>query len=81
MTKCVSWREGMLRLFFHNTPFTLLGDGTFGVSPRTVDDERRWYEEVATATPHFWIVDAGPDEVKFSAMNQMGKIFDSVTLD
>lgn len=53
-----------------------IGDGCFGVSPRDVDEERRWYNEAASSTPHFWLVDVTRDKVAYYAVDQTGNVFD-----
>ncbi len=56
-----------------------LGDGCFGVPARTVDDELRWYLARAESTPHFWLVEVGPESIQYKAIDRNGKVFDEVT--
>jgi hypothetical protein len=53
------------------------GDGSFGRDPRTVDDERRWYEAMAKAVFHFWVVDVASDGVTYSAIDHTGAELDT----
>lgn len=53
-----------------------LGDGCFGKGGRTVDKERRWYEEKAAAIQHFWLVDIIGDRAEYRAVSTDGKVFD-----
>lgn len=53
-----------------------LGDGCFGVSPRPVNKEPRWYEAKAASLQHFWCVDLSPKHAEYRAFNIEGKIFD-----
>ncbi len=52
------------------------GDGSFGRDPRTVDDKRRWYEDIAKAVFHFWVVDVASDGVTYAAINEIGETLD-----
>lgn len=54
-----------------------LGDGSWGVKPREVDAERRWYEEFAAAKGHVWVVDVSPQGVTYRAVGVRGKALDS----
>lgn len=56
-----------------------LGDGSWGVVPREVDPERRWYEEVAVGVGHVWIVDVTADETTFRAIDANGSVLDETT--
>lgn len=60
----------------HPEGVLFLGDGSFGVGARTVDEMRRWYEAIAAPVGHFWIVDIDGESQKFQAMDQFGNIFD-----
>jgi len=53
-----------------------LGDGCFGVKPRTVDQQPRWYLARAASLQHFWCVDVGPEAVEYRAVNAAGEVFD-----
>lgn len=53
-----------------------LGDGCWGVSPRVVDKERRWYETKAASLQHFWCVDVTRRRVEYRAVNMAGQVFD-----
>ncbi len=53
------------------------GDGSFGRDPRTVDDARRWYEAIAEAVCHFWVVDVASDGVNYRAVNEHGETLDT----
>ena len=53
-----------------------LGDGCFGVDPRTVVKELRWYQAKTASLQHFWCVDASRRRVEYRAFNLEGKIFD-----
>ncbi len=53
------------------------GDGCFGRDPRTVDEERRWYEAMAKAVRHFWVVDVDADGVTYEAIDEHGETQDS----
>ena len=57
-----------------------LGDGCFGVVPREVDVELRWYEEKAAGVPHVWAVTAGPQGIVCEAVGLTGEVFDRVEL-
>jgi hypothetical protein len=57
-----------------------LGDGCFGVEPRVVDAERRWYEEVAISALHFWLVEATTKGTTFTAIDADGNILDQTAL-
>ncbi len=53
-----------------------LGDGCFGKDARTVSD--RWYLEYQARTPHFWLVEAGPEHIRASAINREGEVVDQI---
>lgn len=53
-----------------------LGDGSWGVVPRDVDAERRWYEAFAASAGHVWVVDVTRDGVTYRALNEHGKVLD-----
>ena len=57
-----------------------VGDGTFGVSPRDIDEEPRWYNEVEGSIAHFWVVDVSTDGVDLKAMDATGKMVDSFSI-
>ncbi|NLO31763.1 MAG: metallophosphoesterase family protein [Candidatus Hydrogenedentes bacterium] len=57
-----------------------LGDGTFGVDPREVDSEPRWYNEKEGQIAHFWVTDVRPDGLSFKAINEDGEEVDAFTL-
>ncbi|MCC6488009.1 MAG: metallophosphoesterase family protein [Candidatus Hydrogenedentes bacterium] len=54
-----------------------LGDGSWGVKPREVDKDRRWYEEFAAGKGHVWIVDVSAQGVTYRALGVRGKVLDS----
>ena len=56
-----------------------LGDGSWGVPPREVDAERRWYEESAAGKGHVWVVDVSSEGVTYRALGAKGKQLDSTT--
>lgn len=58
-----------------------LGDGCFGVSARTVDEELRWFLARAESTPHFWLVEVSPEKVQYTAIDREGKVFDQVSTE
>ncbi len=53
-----------------------LGDGSFGVDPRPVDDELRPYLEKQASLGHIWVVDVSPDEVHYRAIGEEGELVD-----
>jgi hypothetical protein len=57
-----------------------VGDGTYGVSPRDIDKEPRWYNEVEGSIAHFWLVDVATDSVKLKAISAAGKVVDSFSV-
>jgi hypothetical protein len=58
-----------------------LGDGCWGMSARTVDANRRWYEAKAASIQHFWQVDVRRKRVEYRALNKEGRIFDVYPLN
>ncbi len=54
-----------------------LGDGCFGVPPRTVEPER-WYLEKAESRQHFWVVNVSKEKLVCEAVDVEGKVFDRV---
>lgn len=56
-----------------------LGDGNAGVLPRKPNNNL-WYLEKSGRDSHFWIVDVKRDEMRFSAINIQGEVFDEATL-
>ncbi len=57
-----------------------VGDGTFGVDPRTVDPEPRWYNEKEGSIAHFWVVDIKPDGLSLTAIDEDGVTVDALAL-
>ncbi|OQB39361.1 MAG: Calcineurin-like phosphoesterase [Candidatus Hydrogenedentes bacterium ADurb.Bin179] len=57
-----------------------VGDGTFGVDPRTVDPEPRWYNEKEGSIAHFWVIDVKPDGLSLTAIDEDGVTVDAFTL-
>lgn len=53
-----------------------IGDGCFGVDPRTVDDELRWYLEMAQSTGHVWLVEVNSEGVAYRAIGEDGAVLD-----
>lgn len=53
-----------------------IGDGSFGVEPRTVEPELREHLEVQKPLGHVWIVDVSPDEVHYRAVGEEGELLD-----
>ena len=58
-----------------------LGDGSFGVNPRTVPEPDRWYLEKASGTPHFWLVEIDDAGMHFQAISHAGDVLDSVDFE
>ena len=54
-----------------------LGDGSWGVPPRKVDAERRWYEDFAAGKGHVWVVDVSAQGVTYRALGVRGKVLDA----
>lgn len=57
-----------------------VGDGTFGVDPREVDPQPRWYNEKEGSIAHFWVVDVKPDGLALKAIDESGATVDNFTL-
>jgi len=57
-----------------------VGDGCFGRGPRTIDAEPRWYNQVESATAHFWVVDVADDKISLKAIDPEGTVLDELTL-
>lgn len=57
-----------------------LGDGCYGVPPRSIDNKGAWYLETANSVPHFWVVDVGESQVHCRAIMQDGEVLDEVTI-
>ncbi|HOJ33407.1 MAG TPA: metallophosphoesterase family protein [Candidatus Hydrogenedentes bacterium] len=57
-----------------------VGDGTFGVEPRTVDPQPRWYNEKEGSIAHFWVVDVTPKKVSLKAIDEDGKTIDAFSV-
>lgn len=53
-----------------------LGDGCFGMPPRAVDKELRWYQVKAASLQHFWCVDVSRRRVEYRAYDPEGNVFD-----
>ena len=53
-----------------------LGDGCFGMGPRSVDKEMRWYLDVAESKPHFWDVKVTKKGVSYEAVGVNGETLD-----
>jgi len=56
-----------------------LGDGSWGVNPRDVDNARRWYEAVAMGVGHVWVVDVASDHATYRALDKDGDVLDETT--
>lgn len=58
-----------------------LGDGTFGVDPRKMDDkDLHWYNEKQGGIAHFWVIDATKDGLDIKAIDEDGKEIDRLSL-
>jgi purple acid phosphatase-like protein/calcineurin-like phosphoesterase family protein len=57
-----------------------LGDGCYGVSPRTVDDELRWYLDKASSTAHFWTIETTKRRAHYTAIDNEGNVVDELTM-
>lgn len=55
-----------------------LGDGCFGVPPRSV--EMRPYLERAESRAHFWLIEADAGGMRCRAIDEHGTVFDEVTV-
>jgi acid phosphatase type 7 len=53
-----------------------LGDGSFGVNPRTVEPELRWYLDLQESAGHIWIVDVSTDDIHYRALGDQGQLLD-----
>jgi hypothetical protein len=53
-----------------------IGDGSYGVGARTVDDVLRPYLEVQQPKSHFWIVDVATDKIQYQAYDENGAVLD-----
>lgn len=53
-----------------------LGDGCFGVPPRTIKNEGAWYLAEASSTAHFWVVDVNSEGYTCLAVDMEGNVFD-----
>jgi acid phosphatase type 7 len=58
-----------------------IGDGCWGVRPRTLDEAGRWYLETASAVAHFWVVDVEPSGLVYRAVDARGRVFDTYPAD
>ncbi len=56
-----------------------LGDGSWGVVPRDVDEKRRWYEAVALGVGHVWVVDVSSELTRYRALDNDGEVLDETT--
>lgn len=57
-----------------------VGDGAFGVDPRKVEPQPRWYNEKQASIAHFWLVDVRPEGVSLKAIDEDGAVVDAFTL-
>jgi len=57
-----------------------LGDGCFGVNPRTIENFSLGYLEKADSKRHFWYVEINANELKAQAIDDNGNLFDEVTI-
>jgi len=57
-----------------------VGDGTFGVDPREVDPQPRWYNEKEGSIAHFWVIDVRPEGLALKAIDEAGVTVDEFTL-
>ncbi|MBX7254928.1 MAG: fibronectin type III domain-containing protein [Candidatus Hydrogenedentes bacterium] len=53
-----------------------IGDGSFGVDPREIEGDLRWYEAKALQTGHFWVIDVTPAGVTYTAFGKDGELID-----
>lgn len=58
-----------------------LGDGSFGVNPRSVPEPDRWYLEKASGTPHFWLVNIDDSGMHFQAISHANDVIDALDLE
>lgn len=57
-----------------------VGDGAFGVDPREVDPQPRWYNEKEGQYAHFWFVEVEHEKVSLKAIAETGVTIDAFTL-
>ncbi len=57
-----------------------LGDGCFGVNPRTIENFSLGYIEKAESKRHFWYVEIDADKLKAQAIDDKGTLFDEVNI-
>ncbi len=57
-----------------------LGDGCFGVNPRTIENFSLGYLEKADSKRHFWYIEINSNELKAQAIDDNGTLFDEVTI-
>jgi len=55
-----------------------LGDGCFGVDPRTPGSQP-WYLEKSSATSHFWLIELNHSTRTAKAIDSFGNVIDSLT--
>lgn len=53
-----------------------LGDGSWGRSPRFVNEENIWYLKKVTSNNHFWLADLESGVADIKAIDSDGKLFD-----
>jgi acid phosphatase type 7 len=57
-----------------------LGDGSWGVSPRAVASNKRWYIEKAKRANCFWLITHKNEQTLFQAFNLKGKLIDEILI-
>ncbi len=57
-----------------------LGDGCFGVNPRTIENFPLGYLEKADSKRHFWYVEINSNELKAQAIDDAGTLFDEIII-
>lgn len=57
-----------------------LGDGCFGVNPRTIENFSLGYFEKAESRRHFWYVEIDANKLKAQAIDDNGNLFDEVSI-
>lgn len=58
-----------------------IGDGTFGVDPRKMDDkELHWYNEKQSGTAHYWVIDVKNSGINLRAVDENGVEIDNFSL-
>lgn len=57
-----------------------LGDGCFGVTPRTIENFSLGYFEKAESKRHFWYVEIDATQLKAQAIDEHGNLFDEVSI-